>query len=72
MKTELPSKQKYIHDNLMYINSITNIGEYSEPKYKCPCCGGNMRKRLDIILTSLPPKFQYECDTCDNVEYLNF
>lgn len=28
----------------------------------CPRCGKHLWKRLDMVLTSNPPKYQYECD----------
>lgn len=47
--------------------------QYSEPKYDCPECGsGHMRKNLMMVLASYPPKYQYECDTCGHVDYLDF
>lgn len=65
----LPTKQEYMQRSPQ---ASVMYNKYSEPKYKCEHYEGSMRKRLDIILTSLPPKFQYECDTCNNVEYLDF
>lgn len=46
--------------------------QWSETKYQCEKCGGNMRKNLMIILPSNPPKFEYQCDKCGNIDYLNF
>lgn len=54
------TREEYIQNNQsIYVNN----DKYSEPKYTCEC-GGNVRKRLDIVLASYPPKYQYECDKC--------
>lgn len=29
---------------------------------ECPKCGKLLWKRTDIVLTSYPPQYQYECD----------
>ena len=34
----------------------------------CPICGKKIYKRMDIVLTSHPPKYQYECE-CGWVGY---
>lgn len=34
----------------------------------CPKCGKKMYKRTDIVLTSYPPTYQYECE-CGWVGY---
>lgn len=31
---------------------------------ECPKCGALLWRRTDIVLTSYPPKFRYECDSC--------
>ena len=28
----------------------------------CPVCGKKIYRRTDIVLTSLPPQYRYECD----------
>jgi len=58
-----------------YISQFNNIpslstDKYSEPKYECEKCGGNMRKDLSIICPSNPPKYEYVCDKCGNIDYL--
>ena len=30
----------------------------------CPKCEKRLWKRLDVVLTSNPPKYVYECDNC--------
>ena len=35
---------------------------------ECPICGKKLWKRMDIILTTYPEKYQYECD-CGWVGY---
>lgn len=32
---------------------------------KCPKCGQPLYRRTDIVLTSYPPQYRYECDNCD-------
>lgn len=64
------TKEEYILTRQGNDNLFTK--KYSEPKYECPRCGGNVRKNLLIILASNPPMFQYECDNCDYIDYLNF
>ena len=36
---------------------------------QCPKCGEPLYKRNDIVLTSYPPQFQYECDKCNWIGY---
>ena len=31
---------------------------------ECPKCSALLWRRTDIILTSYPPQFRYECDAC--------
>ena len=31
---------------------------------ECPNCGAYLWRRTDIVLTSYPPQFRYECDQC--------
>ena len=49
------------------------INTWSEPKFTCPRCGGNVRKNLLIVCTSIPPKFMYQCEnsSCCFTTYLN-
>lgn len=56
--------------NSKVYNVLNNV--WSEPKYKCEKCGGNVRKNLKIILASLPPEYEYVCNNCGNVDYLPF
>lgn len=37
--------------------------------YYCPKCGKPMTLKTDMILTSLPPQYQYECDNCGYILY---
>lgn len=43
--------------------------EWSEPKYICPKCGGGMCRHENIVLTSNPPQYEYQCNKCSHVEY---
>lgn len=67
----LPSKQWFVSMNSNVYNGF-DYNEYSEPKYSCEKCGGNVRKNLKVILPSLPPKYEYICESCGNVDYLPF
>lgn len=40
----------------------------SKPLYKCPKCGGDVRRNDKIVLASYPPKRRYECDDCEYYE----
>ena len=65
--TNLPTREEYIkNDGSFYIDGY----KYSEPKYICPKCGGNVRKNLSIVLTTYPPKYEYMCDSCGYSENL--
>ena len=44
-------------------------GQWSEPKYQCPKCGGGMCKNLMITLTSYPAQYEYQCDKCGHIDY---
>ena len=55
---KMNQKEYYIDDSK---RKITNID--------CPTCGKKIYVRTDIILTSYPPKSQYECD-CGWVGYI--
>lgn len=43
--------------------------EWSEPKYICSKCGGGMCRNETMVFMSNPPKYQYQCNKCGNVEY---
>lgn len=32
---------------------------------ECPKCGFPLWRRTDVVLTTYPPKFRYECSECD-------
>lgn len=36
---------------------------------ECPKCGKKLWRRMDIVLTSYPEKYQYECDDCGWIGY---
>lgn len=65
------TKEEYIMQN--QAEQYFFAKQYSEPKYDCPKCdSSHMRKNLMMVLASNPPKYQYECDICGHVDYLNF
>ena len=69
-KNNLPTMNEYIKENNP--QKLYNFSTYSEPLFKCPVCGGPVRKNLQIVLTSYPPKYLYVCDNCGSTEYLDF
>ena len=59
INSDLPSYEDYITgENKSRYNK-------SEPKFKCPKCGGKVRKDETKCLPTFPPKHLYECDDCD-------
>lgn len=48
---------------------------WSTAKFRCPsikCSNGIMRKKITRTITSYPVKYEYSCDKCGHVEYLDF
>lgn len=43
--------------------------QWSEPKYQCPKCDGGMCRNEMKVLTSYPPKYEYQCNKCGHIEY---
>ena len=64
----MESREEYITNHAHEKISINP--EWSEPKYTCPKCDGNVRKNLVTVFTSYPPKYLYRCDECDYEEYM--
>ena len=60
---DLPDEEEYVKLYRPQMDLALNIK--SEPKYRCPKCGGIMRKCCDFVLTTYPPQYRYECDDCD-------
>lgn len=60
---KLPTLEEFTKD--LPNTEVVNMATKSEPKYICPDCGDNVRKRLDMTLTSNPLKYRYECDNPD-------
>ena len=50
-------------------SSSTPIQKYEETEIECPVCGHNLHRRTDVIFTTNPPKYQYECLRCGWVDY---
>ena len=67
----LASKEEYIAQNSPKSVLLGN-GRWSKPKYQCPECGGNVRKNLMVVLTSYPPSYEYQCESCGHIDYLDF
>lgn len=64
----------YVKSHEINISAIDElIKQWSEPKCKCPCCGiGALRKNISKVLTTYPVKYEYQCDRCAHIEYLDF
>ena len=60
---DLPSEEEYV--KLYRPQLCFALNEKSEPKYKCPECGGIIRRCEGCVLTTYPPQYRYECDDCD-------
>ena len=58
MKWEDYQKKEWIH----YENR-------EKTDIECPECGALLWRRTDIVLTTYPPKSQYECDACGWIGY---
>lgn len=56
--------EDFLHHKLPY----TNLVAREKTEIECPVCGKYIWKRLDKVLTSNPPQYQYECD-CGWVGY---
>ena len=44
----------------------------STPKFRCPDCGGIVRRCEGFCLATYPPQHRYECDDCDYTTTLTF
>lgn len=73
MMDNLPSLEEYKDSfgKSKYSKNAPPI--WSEPKFKCPKCGGNVRRKENEICPTIPPKHTYKCDNpdCDYVVLLS-
>ena len=67
--TYLPTAKEYSELSEAKKSVSQFNAQWSEPKYQCPVCGGNMRKNLMIVLCSYPPQYKYQCDKCGHIDY---
>ena len=65
--TNLPTAKEYREAAEKTAFQFT--AQWSEPKYQCPKCGGGMCRNEMVVLTSYPPKYEYQCDKCGYVDY---
>ena len=42
----------------------SNGMQFIETDIECPNCGARLYKRTDIILTTYPAQYRYECHKC--------
>lgn len=62
---ELQSWDSYSHTIInLYINQWR-----TQVNVACPNCGAPLLRRNDIILTTHPAQYQYECDKCGWIGY---
>lgn len=70
---QLISEEDFIKQNENHLSIMYTLGDWSEPKYRCPRCGkGKVRMQLGVVYTSNPPCYKYACDTCDYNTYHNY
>lgn len=62
---------KWNEFNKMIFMDTWEMEPRSQVNIECPECGAKLFRRNDIILTTYPPKYQYECDKCNWVGYSN-
>ena len=71
--TDMNINQKLVIDINGNLNNPISIDEsinhYSKPVYICKKCGGGMCRNEMVVYTSLPPKYEYRCNSCSNIEY---
>ena len=65
--THLPSAKEY--SEMANKAAFQFTGQWSEPKYQCPKCGGGMCRDEMTVLTSYPPQRKYQCNKCGHVDY---
>ena len=65
--TCLPTAKEYREASQKAAFQFT--GQWSDPKYQCPKCGGGMCRNETITLTSYPAQYMYQCDKCGHKEY---
>lgn len=65
--TNLPTAEEYREAAQKSAFQFTS--QWFEPMYQCPKCDGGMCKNLMVILTTYPPKYEYQCDKCGHKEY---
>ena len=62
-KTSMPPENKKTSA------TTVKIPEWSEPKFKCPKCGGGMRENNFAIIMSIPPEHKFVCQDCGYIEH---
>ena len=62
---------KWDEFNKMIFIDTWEMEPRSQVNIECPECGAKLFRRNDIILTTYPPKYQYECDKCNWIGYSN-
>lgn len=65
--TRLPTAKEY--GEMAQRAAYQYTAQWSEPKYQCPECGGGMCRNEMVVLTTYPPKFEYQCNKCGHIDY---
>lgn len=63
----LPTAKEY--EDVATKTTFQSTNQWSEPKYQCPICNGEMRKNLNIALLTCPPQYTYRCNRCGYIEH---
>lgn len=64
----LPSKEKYLEGVSANNQVLTAYNLWSPALYACDLCGGDVRRLNNTAYMSIPPKYKYRCDQCNNEE----
>ena len=67
---DLPDIEEYVKMYRPQMDLDLNVK--SAPKFRCPDCGGIVRRCEGFCLTTYPPQHRYECDDCDYTTTLTF
>ena len=51
-------------EELKAVRFDTTERKFVDTDVECPNCGALLKKRVDVILTSYPPQFEYYCPNC--------
>ncbi len=64
--------QQAIAESIGFGSSNIDYKTKVKTDVECPNCKQPTWKRIDMLLTSNPPKHQYECSNCGWIGWLTF